>query len=277
MLYAAFSRSDYPTASRAALVVASAILLYAGGVGARDGHVPDRPHYCALFGYPATGDCLEEDSSRLDEVRVKTNIQGKLCHPPESPYYSLLRNGSNVKYETLRKCRCKGYDLPDVMRRVCVAPPGSRKDALQAVRTEADSVKSFIQKTHLAVGLQVDVGPRYRTRPVVLLHTVLDSFPVRDAPELHSWVYGPYIALAPSINVDASEIQKAKEGSGGSQAGEVDDAASVGIGLLFSKRPSFGKRGFSIGVGYWRGGADGGLQAVISTNMTSFPGPWKMD
>ena len=267
------------------------------------------PPYCALLG-PYTSQSTPGQTLDLGEYIANLNHKGKLCHPVESPYFSFVREPSPTNPEdtnarrrgTLEDCSQKGYDLPDVMRRACIAPASDRQDALNAVAREANSVKAFMQKTHLAFGLQTSWAPEHRTKPVVLLHTVWGSVAsTRNANELYSWTYGPYVAWSPDYSFGRSTSTPADmplpaNGSSSTQgditppgdaqiqnaqpstpsSADDSESATLGIGFLLSKRPSFDKRGFSIGVGYWRGGNHQGVQAIISTNLTSFPG-WEDD
>lgn len=242
--------------------------------------IPHRPEYCAVIdadGAPSTS----------MSVPAKLNKGGRLCHPPESPYYSFTRG---AKLGTLEDCRKFKLELPDVLRRVCVSAVAERKQALDAVIEEAKSVKEFIQKTHVAVALQARWKPEFSAEPSLMLHTIVRSLSFGGMPELQSWVWGPYVALSPPVEfgLDASPSVNNMQAnstatddpttantppmSGTNQVSQDKTRSSTfGLGFLLSKRPSFDKHGFSVGLGYWWGSGEEGVQLVVSTNLMSFP------
>ena len=259
--------------------IAFAIFFPAQSVSAEScGSIPRQPDYCCVV---RGSDCCPSGGP------AKLNEKGKLCHPPESPYYSFVRlhDDDGNKVASLKDCKKDNFDLPDVLLRVCTTAPERRAEALQRVRDEEESVKGFQQKTHLAAGLQY-VGSD--VRPTAIIHTVVNSvfFGSRNAPELHSWVWGPFISVSPDLKFSLDDADQSRNGTtngGGTRmanpAGKdsnkpTNDSTgpTIGVGFLISRRPSFDSRGFSFGFGYWKAKDDGGIQFVVSTNMTSFPG-----
>ena len=215
---------------------------------------PPRPDYC----YVVLGDAMPNATVEIRDRRAKLNKAGKLCHPPLSPYYSFLARGH---VGTLGDCMDNGYDLPDVLLRVCTATSQeSRDSAIGDVATETRAVKSFGQKTHVALALQVT---RDQVSPTLMVHTKVGHVSAwRRAPEFHSWVWGLFVSGSPGIDVSYADRPK----------GDDDSATpNIGLGVLFSKRPSFGTRGFAVGVGGWRSKSDNGAQFVVSTNLMSLP------
>lgn len=261
----------------------------AGTVGNDAAGIPARPSYCVVH------DSIEHLNKPKLKLPARLNTVGNLCHPVESPYYSFTRGG-NTTLKTLKDCRKKGLELPDVLRRVCIADAADRKQALDDAMNEADAVKAFIQKTHVAVGFQTRAKPAFEVEPSLIVHTVVRSVGLGGMPELNSWVLGPYVALSPPVEFglveDSSSEGPATDAvaEGGSyvaskspmqhlegtdNASEASNGTSkrptVGLGVLVSKRPSFADRGFSVGLGYWWGGEAKGIQFVVSWNLVSLP------